>query len=131
MIVRPPFRTLIASWTLVALVATGVSPVMLRAIAGHQGTTATNDHACCPETVRGQAPAVPTEAPPPCCAVGSTPSQDPASVPASARIDAASPSVVRLAAWYQRAGLFAGPPLQSTGPLGSISPLLRTSVLLI
>jgi len=126
--VRTRFRLLVAAGTLLALLGTGVSPVIARVMAGAPA----DSHACCPETIRASATeGHQTDVPMPCCAIGNTRQPVPAKGQTPTR---GAESVVPVGPEE-----FRHPPVRaaltllafSSIPLGQIPPLLRTSVLLI
>lgn len=128
--VRTPLRVLFATWTLVALIVTSVGPAVNLAWAEASGQRGA--HACCPETVGEGAPAdhLP-DAPPPCCAVGNANSQAPASAPTPGRSGAPNEAAVLAPAWNQTLAPKVEVEPHSSGTLGPIPLVIRTSVLLI
>jgi hypothetical protein len=128
--VRTPFRVMVAAWTMFALLATAVSPVVMHAMEGQLGGP--NSHACCPEAFSESAPAGDsTDAPMACCAIGGARRHIPANGQTPTKVDASSSGVVRHASWEQPVGVATGLLPRSGLPLGQVSLLLRTSVLLI
>jgi hypothetical protein len=117
-------------WTLVALIVTSVGPVVTAALGESSGQR--DEHACCPEKVgEGASASRTTDAPLPCCAIGSGNPETPVGTPTVVR--ATAPQAVPILAPFWSQSL--APRVEArphTGPtLGPIPLVIRTSVLLI
>jgi len=122
-------RRFVASWALVAVVAAGVAPAITHAWGG--ASSQSDAHACCPLTIGQAAPEHHSTGAPPCCLIGSTSTQVPASAPFPVRSGVSDMAVVPAPMWAQALAVtIDSRPAANVSP-GPIPLLLRTSVLLI
>ena len=128
--VRTPLRVLFATWTLVALIVTSVGPVVNAALGESSGQT--DDHACCPEKLgEDAADSRPSDAPLPCCAIGSANAPVPAGVPTVVRSNAPHAVPILAPSWSQSLAPRIETRHHAGVTLGPIPLVIRTSVLLI